>query len=36
VLDREDLDRILGGVPRLDRRATVNLRVAAADPDAQT
>jgi cell division protease FtsH len=33
VLDRSDLDRILGDVPRRDRRAgAVGLRVAAADP----
>jgi cell division protease FtsH len=33
MLERADLDRILGDIPRLDRRATVSLRVAAADPD---
>jgi cell division protease FtsH len=32
VLDRDDLDRILGDVPRVDRRATTSLRIAAADP----
>jgi cell division protease FtsH len=32
VLGRDDLDRILGDLPRLDRRANVGLRVAAADP----
>jgi cell division protease FtsH len=32
VLDRADLDRILGDVPRVDRRAATGLRIAAADP----
>jgi cell division protease FtsH len=32
VLEREDLDRILGDVPRIDRRPGVALRLAAADP----
>jgi cell division protease FtsH len=32
VLERDDLDRILGDVKRLDRRATVGLRIAAVDP----
>jgi cell division protease FtsH len=32
VLDREDLDRILAGIPRADRRANVGLRIVAADP----
>jgi cell division protease FtsH len=32
VLDRKDLDRILGDVPRVERDPAVSLRVAAADP----
>jgi cell division protease FtsH len=32
VLDRDDLDRILGDVPRVERSPTVSLRVAATDP----
>ena len=32
VLDRADLDRILADVPKVDRRPTGTLRVAAADP----
>ena len=32
VLDRSDLDRILAGVPRVQRAPGVSLRVAAADP----
>jgi cell division protease FtsH len=32
VLDRDDLDRILGDVPRVDRTPTAALRIAAADP----
>ncbi len=31
VLERADLDRILGGVPRASRRASLGLRIAAAD-----
>ena len=33
VLDRADLDRILADVPRMERRATTGLRLAAADPE---
>jgi cell division protease FtsH len=32
VLDRDDLDRILGDVPRVEHRGAAGLRVAAADP----
>jgi hypothetical protein len=32
VLDRPDLDRILGDVPRRVRKPAVTLRLAAADP----
>jgi cell division protease FtsH len=32
VLDREDIERILGGVPRVERRPGLALRIAAADP----
>jgi cell division protease FtsH len=32
VLDRADLDRILADVPKVDRRPTGSLRVAATDP----
>jgi cell division protease FtsH len=32
VLDRSDLDRILGGVARVERETRVSLRVAAVDP----
>ncbi|HEX8121678.1 MAG TPA: AAA family ATPase [Solirubrobacteraceae bacterium] len=32
VLDRADLDRILSGVPRVEREPGVSLRIAAADP----
>jgi cell division protease FtsH len=32
VLDRSDLDRILSGVPRVEREPGVSLRIAAADP----
>jgi len=35
VLDRDAIDRILGGVPRIERRASIGLRVAAvAAPEA--
>jgi cell division protease FtsH len=33
VLDRSDLDRILGDVPRIERRPGAAVRLAAADPD---
>jgi cell division protease FtsH len=32
VVGREDLDRILGDVPRIERRPGAGLRIAAADP----
>jgi cell division protease FtsH len=34
VLERDDLDRILGDVPRVERPAHLGLRIAAADPGA--
>jgi hypothetical protein len=32
VLDREAIDRVMAGVPRLERRPGIGLRVAAAVP----
>jgi ATP-dependent Zn protease len=36
VLDREAIDRVMVGVPRLERRPGVGLRVAAAVPVAKS